>query len=1052
MTVEAYETHPRRFGPRRFATLSARWGLFAALCLAMPGLVVSATSSPHGDWFIRPAAAATNVADKFTVVDCVLPGQVRKLGRRTTYLTARRATKTSILDCEIRGGEYVAYDRASYQTALNVWMDEAGAGDPQAQLYVGEIYEKGLGVAPDYDLAAVWYKKAAEQGLAPAQVNLGNLYEKGLGVPKDPDTALAWYRRASGLPDVGLDYMPFGDFAQQVEGLRQELASRTEQLELRTEELAQRTQEVEQLRGSLGQAQRSLHETTRQLSASQKAASAKQAELAAEQQALAAERAALTASTEAVKTERARLEAALQNAGGTDPAELQALQARLQESEQNVAKHRQALEIRNQQVTQLNSEVTQRNQEIAALQTVADSKDAEFAALKQELSEGSSGAVALRQQLDRREAELKQLTAKLSGTQTELETTKNALAARTSEATAQRQQLDSVRSELEAQQKALDALKAQQDGLVDKEEADSARNTLQMQLQDRADAYIQAEAEVARLNSALADSQGEVAQLQNQVNQLAVQATNQREQLASAELAVESSSATEDALKQEVERRAAEVGSLNQQLAELADTLQQKSAQLARREADSELASNQLAAAQQELSDTRTALEALQSDTTANTADLNQRIQALTAQYQAGQEKAAQLDAELADSRSEIGRLESQLANLEVTANSQEQELVTAEQQFVDAGPIIELIDPALLVTPEGRTIARTRGGIESRVLIGRVTAPSGLLTLTINDVEQQFDEQGLFRASLPVIGATTGVTISAVDSNGYRSALDFSLELDGSGEIAAPPTPEVKTPSQPPLVPIADVKFGNYYALVIGSNDYAHLPDLETAITDARAVSQVLRDKYGFIVTTLENATRYDILSAMNEFRETLTEEDNFLLYYAGHGELDRVNQRGHWLPIDAEPDSTANWISNVAIADILNAMNAKHVLVVADSCYSGALTRTALARLNTGMTQEQLTQWLKVMVQKRARLALTSGGLQPVYDSFGGDHSVFANAILGVLNDNGEVLGGQRLFEEVAARVNFVAQSYGLEQLPQYSPIRFAGHESGDFFFVPL
>ena len=55
--------------------------------------------------------------------------------------------------------------------------------------------------------------------------------------------------------------------------------------------------------------------------------------------------------------------------------------------------------------------------------------------------------------------------------------------------------------------------------------------------------------------------------------------------------------------------------------------------------------------------------------------------------------------------------------------------------------------------------------------------------------------------------------------------------------------------------------------------------------------------------------------------------------MFYAGHGELDNANLRGHWLPVDAEPENTANWISNVAITDVLNAMAAKHVLVIADS-----------------------------------------------------------------------------------------------------------------------
>ena len=75
-------------------------------------------------------------ADQLLVVDCLLPPQVRKLGSNFSYAAARRPVKTSAAECEIRGGEYVAYDRADYRTALKVWLPQAEAGDPQAQNYV----------------------------------------------------------------------------------------------------------------------------------------------------------------------------------------------------------------------------------------------------------------------------------------------------------------------------------------------------------------------------------------------------------------------------------------------------------------------------------------------------------------------------------------------------------------------------------------------------------------------------------------------------------------------------------------------------------------------------------------------------------------------------------------------------------------------------------------------------------------------------------------------------------------------------------------------------
>ena len=38
--------------------------------------------------------------NKLFVVDCLLPGQVRKLGTQMTYLSARRPIRTTAADCE----------------------------------------------------------------------------------------------------------------------------------------------------------------------------------------------------------------------------------------------------------------------------------------------------------------------------------------------------------------------------------------------------------------------------------------------------------------------------------------------------------------------------------------------------------------------------------------------------------------------------------------------------------------------------------------------------------------------------------------------------------------------------------------------------------------------------------------------------------------------------------------------------------------------------------------------------------------------------------------
>jgi uncharacterized caspase-like protein len=274
-------------------------------------------------------------------------------------------------------------------------------------------------------------------------------------------------------------------------------------------------------------------------------------------------------------------------------------------------------------------------------------------------------------------------------------------------------------------------------------------------------------------------------------------------------------------------------------------------------------------------------------------------------------------------------------------------------------------------------------------------------------------------------------------------------LALDGAS--VANLRNESQTVPVSPVNPWKDIDFGQYYALIIGNTRYEKIPSLDTPATDARDVDNVLRGKYGFKTQLLLDANRYQILSAMNELRGKLTENDNLLIYYAGHGELDKVNMRGHWLPVDADANNTANWISTVSITDILNSMSSKHIMIVADSCYSGAMTRSSLAKLDAGMSQEEKSEWLKAMLKAKSRTVLSSGGLEPVIDGGGGGHSVFANAFIKALQSNSGLLEGQELYHNISANVVAVAKKYDVEQVPRYAPIKDAGHEAGEFFFMP-
>jgi uncharacterized caspase-like protein len=247
-------------------------------------------------------------------------------------------------------------------------------------------------------------------------------------------------------------------------------------------------------------------------------------------------------------------------------------------------------------------------------------------------------------------------------------------------------------------------------------------------------------------------------------------------------------------------------------------------------------------------------------------------------------------------------------------------------------------------------------------------------------------------------------------------------------------------------------IDFGNYHALIIGNNNYAKFPQLKTAANDARTAEALLRKQYGFKTRLLIDADRYSILFALNSLRESLTDKDNLLIYFAGHGEIDSANGLGYWLPVDSDDDNPANWISSDEITAILNTIMARHVLVVADSCYSGALTRSSLARLEADLPPKVRMKWFEVMAKTRSRTVLTAGGLQPVLDSGGGDHSIFASAFFDALKKNQSILEGYSVFRDVSDEVSRAAAELNMEQIPEYAPIRHAGHEAGEFLFIPV
>lgn len=762
------------------------------------------------------ATVQTRNPEDLLIVDCLLPGQVRKLGRSANYMSARRPIRTTQADCEIRGGEFVSYDRANYQTALKVWMGQADGGDAEAQNYVGEIYLKGLGTEPDYTKAAQWFEKAAAQGSKRARINLGYIYEQGLGVPQDMAKALNLYREASGIDNDKLVF----------------------------------------------------------------------------------------ASTVTAEVQQAK---------------------------------------------------------------------AESAALKQQLSSEQQKSAELGAEVGKLKSQLQQKQQNYQKSQGELK---------------------ELRGKLDAEQKKLGAESDPQYGKL-KSDADARERELAAKQQ-------QLESEQQASAKKLADAEAEIAKLKARETEAQAHAGGEQDMAALRGSAVQLDTALRENRKQ--------MTLLKQQLAQN---------EIQRQEAEAKFDAARCALV----------IEHAQNANAKNLLKL--------------------MEAQLSQKRQEVTIGRTQIASLQTQIDTDKSGALPPgfSTASVNGNLRVEILQPALALTrgidKPAASVPPAQDGMD---VVGRVSAPAGLTSVSLNGQNVEVDAGGMFKTHVAVTGEHTAVTVAALDKSGGKAVLDFMLVPGPGGSKSSARTGALQVDTLP-----SGVKLGKYYALIVGNDTYGAYPALKSAGGDAKSIAGVLKARYGYDVHLLTNANRFEILSALNDMREQLKAEDNLLVYYAGHGEIDTARQ-GYWLPVDAQQNTPASWISNRAVSDILTTMDAKHVLVIADSCYSGTMTRSSLATFGGGMPDSAWGDWVKTMVAGKSRTALTSGGVQPVADAAASsEHSIFASALLTVLNSNNNLLTGQHLFREIAAGMALRSAGAGLQQAPEYAPIQFAGHEAGEFFLMP-
>ena len=310
--------------------------------------------------------------------------------------------------------------------------------------------------------------------------------------------------------------------------------------------------------------------------------------------------------------------------------------------------------------------------------------------------------------------------------------------------------------------------------------------------------------------------------------------------------------------------------------------------------------------------------------------------------------------------------------------------------------------------------------------LKGKVEDEGKIESIEINNTNYELDSDGTFDISFKLKPNVHRILLKVIDPQMLESTEYITLKRTKS--IIKP------TPSETVELNVE----GKYYALIIGVNDYMNgsINDLNGPIADAERLYKILIRKYTFEVGDvqfLKNPKRIELIIALDDISNKITDKDNLLIFYAGHGYWDEAREFGYWLPADATTQNTANWFRNSTLKSYIATIKAKNILLISDACFAGSIFRT---RSISDVSKE-----VADLYNIPARKAMTSGNLKEVPDN-----SVFLKYLsMNLLNNSKKFISAEELFKKFQQAV-----INNTNNEPQYGTIKNTGDQGGDFIFI--
>lgn len=234
-----------------------------------------------------------------------------------------------------------------------------------------------------------------------------------------------------------------------------------------------------------------------------------------------------------------------------------------------------------------------------------------------------------------------------------------------------------------------------------------------------------------------------------------------------------------------------------------------------------------------------------------------------------------------------------------------------------------------------------------------------------------------------------------------------------------------------------------NRYALVIGVEQYRErIPRADFAARDAQALAHFLTKSAGYpeenvVVRLNDQASKSDLEKYFEGWiKNHVDASSSLLIYFSGHGTPQTTTGEAYLVPYDGDPgfiEQTGYPLKR--LYEILEKLPTKNIVVMLDSCFSGAGARSVLAQ---GAKPMVLSEGVTNTGTKAIVFSATSGSnISVAYqEKKQGLFTYYAlQGLAGEADLNGD--GGieiQELFDYLKPQVQRVARRiYNTEQVPQ-------------------